>query len=396
MQPCRTWTKTPCYSCELHLKPQKQRDFFSVCLKTFLVEIHSQRCNFMQQTRENEVSERIEYFDILRALAIFGVVAIHSSSTGLQFSDNSFNFNFTVLWRNLLNFSVPMFLAISGFFLAKKKIKSSRDYFSFLKKQIPRVYIPLLIWSLVWLGLAVLIQNKSVIHEIIKLAIFQSSGPYYFIALIIQYYLLIPIIKRLASNRGGVILSIIVSMAMTSAIFYLRYYTDISLPLIVYAGNFATWLMFFVLGLYLGSSEQIKISNRLLVVLILAFYSLSCIESYVLIAMFHQAGDAVTAVKASSFMYSFVLIIFLFNNQNLVKSKLLKKFGEMSFGIYLIHMFVLMAATQLLSRFYPSLQEISPAYQFALIGIVMLSCFLAISAFNSTFTTKQNQLVGFK
>jgi len=183
---------------------------------------------------------------------------------------------------------------------------------------------------------------------------------------------------------------------MTSAIFYLRYYTDISLPLIVYAGNFATWLMFFVLGLYLGSSEQIKISNRLLVVLILAFYSLSCIESYVLIAMFHQAGDAVTAVKASSFMYSFVLIIFLFNNQNLVKSKLLKKFGEMSFGIYLIHMFVLMAATQLLSRFYPSLQEISPAYQFALIGIVMLSCFLAISAFNSTFTTKQNQLVGFK
>lgn len=157
----------------------------------------------MQQTRENEVSERIEYFDILRALAIFGVVAIHSSSTGLQFSDNSFNFNFTVLWRNLLNFSVPMFLAISGFFLAKKKIKSSRDYFSFLKKQIPRVYIPLLIWSLVWLGLAVLIQNKSVIHEIIKLAIFQSSGPYYFIALIIQYYLLIPIIKRLASNRGG-------------------------------------------------------------------------------------------------------------------------------------------------------------------------------------------------
>ena len=61
------------------------------------------------------MSKRIEYFDILRGLAILGVVAIHSSNTGLQFSEESINFNFTVLWRNVLSFSVPMFLAISGF-----------------------------------------------------------------------------------------------------------------------------------------------------------------------------------------------------------------------------------------------------------------------------------------
>jgi peptidoglycan/LPS O-acetylase OafA/YrhL len=81
-----------------------------------------------------------------------------------------------------------MFLAISGFFLAKKTIGSPREYFEFIKKQIPRVYLPLLIWSLVWLGLAVLIQNKSVVNELIKLVVFQSSGPYYFIALIIRNY----------------------------------------------------------------------------------------------------------------------------------------------------------------------------------------------------------------
>lgn len=205
-----------------------------------------------------------------------------------------------------------------------------------------------------------------------------------------------PIINKHLASSKGLVLSAIISIAMTSAIFYLRYYTDIRLPLIVYAGNFATWLVFFVLGLYLGSSSQIKISNKLLMVLILAFYFLSCIESYVLISMFHQAGDAVTAIKASSFMYSFALIVFFFNNQNWVRSKLLKKIGEMSFGIYLTHLFVLMVATRLLSRIYPSLQEISPAYQFTLIGTVMLSCFLCISAFNNAFTAKQNRLVGFK
>ncbi|HVK99686.1 MAG TPA: acyltransferase, partial [Dongiaceae bacterium] len=91
------------------------------------------------------MSERVEYFDVLRGLAILGVVAIHSSDSGLKFSEESINFNFTVLWRNALNFGVPMFLAISGFFLAKKTLGSIGEYFEFIKKQIPRVYLPLLV-----------------------------------------------------------------------------------------------------------------------------------------------------------------------------------------------------------------------------------------------------------
>lgn len=246
-----------------------------------------------------------------------------------------------------------------------------------------------------WLGLAVLVQNKSIIHELIKLLVFQSSGPYYFIALIIQYYILLPILNRLV-NVVGLMLGIVTSIIMTSIICYMRYYTNVSLPLIIYAGNFATWMMFFVLGLYFGSSAVIKIPNKHLVVLILVFYSLSCIESYMLIAMFHQAGEAVTAVKASSFMYSYFLIVFLFNNRDWIRSKFLKNLGEISFGIYLIHVFALTAASRLLSRLYPSLQEIAPAYQFALIGIVMLSCYLCISVFNNVFSTRQIKLIRFK
>jgi peptidoglycan/LPS O-acetylase OafA/YrhL len=112
--------------------------------------------------------------------------------------------------------------------------------------------------------------------------------------------------------------------------------------------------------------------------------------------MFHQVGDAVTAVKPSSFLYSFVLIIFLFKNQNWIRSKPLKNIGEMSFGIYLIHMFILTGITILISRIYPSLTEISPVYQFVLISVVMLFCSLFISAFNNIFTAKQSKLVGFK
>jgi surface polysaccharide O-acyltransferase-like enzyme len=351
--------------------------------------------NVMRPEEINEVNERIEYFDVLRGLAIIGVVAIHSSSSGLQFSEESINFNFTVLWRNILNFAVPMFLAISGFFLSKKTIKNSKEYVAFQRKQIPRVYVPLLIWSLVWFGFSVIIYNKSVVPELMKLVVFQSSGPYYFVALIIQYYLLLPILNKLANNKG-LAFSILISMVMTCTIFYLRYYTEINLPLILYGGNFATWLMFFVLGLYLGSPERMKFSNKYLLVLMLAFYALSCIESYVLIAFFHQAGDAVTAVKASSFMYSFFLIIFLFNNHDLIKSKLLKQIGVLSFGIYLTHMFALMIISRMLLHLYPPIKDITYAYQFLLVGIVILACFLCISVFNRAFSRSQSRLLGFK
>ncbi|HVK98489.1 MAG TPA: acyltransferase, partial [Dongiaceae bacterium] len=253
----------------------------------------------------------------------------------------------------------------------------------------------LLVWSLVWLGFAVLIRNESVVSEIVKLLVFQSSGPYYFIALIIQYYLLLPVFKKLANNKG-LAFSVLISMVMTCVIFYLRYHTEIHLPLILYAGNFATWQMFFVLGLYLGSSERMKIPNGYLVTSILVFYALSCVESFVLIHLFHQAGDAVTAVKASSFMYSFFVIIFLFNNHDLIKSRVLKEIGVVSFGIYLIHMFALLVAPRILLRLYSPLQDITYVYQFSLIGMVLLSCFLCVSAFNKVLSDRQARIIGFK
>jgi len=338
---------------------------------------------------------RIEYFDILRGLAILGVVAGHSSNTGLNFAENSLNFNFTVLWRNLLTFSVPMFLAISGYFLAKKPINNANNYFVFLKYQIPRVYIPLLFWSFFWFIFLVLIKNKPILSELIRLLCFQSSSPYYFIALIIQYYILLPFFKSFA-NTTGLLISIVASITMTGIIFYFRYYTDIRLPLIVYAGNFLTWLMFFVLGLYLGSSIKIKISNKILIVLILVLYALSCLESYFLINKFHQAADAASGVKPSSFIYSFFLIIFLFKNHNLIQSTLLKRLGEISFGIYLIHTFLLMVTSQLLLKLYAPLEDNTIAYQLALIFMVTVSCFVCISIFNRTFSSKQSQLIGFK
>ena len=341
------------------------------------------------------MSSRIAYFDILRGIAIVGVVANHSSYDGIQSPDNSVNLHFTMIWRQLINFSVPLFLAVSGYLSAKKTITSSEEYFSFLKRQVPRVYIPFFIWSSVWFILIVLFQEVSISHQFYKLITFQSSGPYYFIALIIQYYLLIPVLKRLA-NVKGLIISAIISIAMTWLFFYLQYYTEIHLPLIVKGGNFLTWILFFVLGLYLGSSVSINIPNKVLGCLVVVLYLLSCAESYIIYAIFHQAGPAMTAVKTLSFLYSAALIVFLFKNQDLIRSTVLKHVGEVSFGIYLIHMFVFLFMKRIIMRFSPSMLDIQPLYQFVLIGTILLLSYAFIVISNRFISPGKSRILGFK
>ena len=332
---------------------------------------------------------------MLRGLAIICVVMIHSSNMGFQFSSESFNFNFTLLSRQLINIAVPLFLAISGYFLAKKDITTLSEHFIFLKKQIPKIYIPFLFWSIVWLVLGVLLFNASIAHELFKLAIFQSSGPYYFIALILQYYILLPLLKHLA-NFKGLIISLVISLVSLGIIFYIRNYMGINLPLILYAGNFPILLVFFVLGLYLGSQKEVAISNKLLIALVVIFYILSCLESYFLYSLFENGGLAATAMKPSSFLFALFLIILLFKNIDFYKSDTLEYLGKISFGVYLIHVFLLKITPPLIRNFFPSLEEIQILYQPILFLITLLSCIAIILIGKKILPTNIIHIIGFK
>lgn len=63
------------------------------------------------------MKDRIEYFDFLRGIAIIGVIIIHVTSVGLVGSDDSIGYYITMVMRQIVNFSVPLFLSISGYFL---------------------------------------------------------------------------------------------------------------------------------------------------------------------------------------------------------------------------------------------------------------------------------------
>ena len=138
--------------------------------------------------------QRDSYFDFWRGIAIIMVIGIHTYSDGFM--------HMNLVLRQFLNCAVPIFLAISGYFIGKKSFLEKGSYTSFLKKQVLRVYVPMLFWSIPWMVLAVHGGQRPFIA--LLRTFFGDMSIFYFIILIIQYYALTPVIQKANMTiRGG-------------------------------------------------------------------------------------------------------------------------------------------------------------------------------------------------
>ena len=279
--------------------------------------------------------QRNLYFDTLRGIAILMVVAIH---TFIACEFDNFQSICAISMREIFNVAVPLFLAISGFFIGLKKFESNYQILTFWKKQIPKVYIPTLFWSIPYLTLA-LYHQQSLLKNILVFLLCGYSI-YYFIALIIQCYLLLPFIQKKMLNyaMGGVILSLsLICVAVIS-------YTSITrFPLIVFAGPVIVWLIFFWIGVFLSRRERDYKIGKIFIGVLLSFVLMLIETKYR-----HEATGGGYGIKPSSFICSFLMILLLFSKRiehKYVKDKVINKalivVGDYSFSIYLIHCFVI-------------------------------------------------------
>ena len=122
----------------------------------------------------------------------------------------------------------------------------------------------------------------------------------------------------------------------------LLYVYRMEIPLIVYAGPFPLWIMFFVTGIYLRNHT---VQMKYVYPLVILFFLLSVAENFVIM---HYMGQVTgLGIKVFSFLFSLYFIIMLFasplqryltarKDRFIVRS--IAKVGEISFGIYLIHM----------------------------------------------------------
>lgn len=296
------------------------------------------------------MKERLYYFDSLRCFAIIAVVFIHSNGVGYTNQLFSTQFNFSVIFRQIANFGVPLFLAISGYFMSRRKVKNKKDYLVYLRKVLPRVFIPFIIWSFFY-SFTKLLFGADLISLVKQFVFFQASVPFYFILLIIQYYILQPFIIKLGKTKRGVIVALVISLLMCVLIEYIRFFLKFDIPPVVYAGNFLTWLVFPVLGAYLYFKSNVSIKPVYLFCISTLMLLLSCFHSFFLINLYENFTDSVTAVKTTSFLYSFFLIVLLFSiKYRLTLNKYIVDLGALSFGVYFAHIIFLQLIQRVLVK----------------------------------------------
>lgn len=328
--------------------------------------------------------ERDLSFDAFRGLAIIAVVAIHATSSG--YSCGYRNLHFIVVYRQLLNFAVPAFLFISGYWLSRKPIKSLEDYKSFLIRRLSRILIPYLFWSSILIGHALIKTHDISVHKIIfTLLIGGASDPYYFIILLAQLYIMTPLLQYINRKSYGLVLVLTLNIISLLSLYILRLHFNWSITFYWYILPFYSWVIFYEAGLLVGGRDK-KIfipKNAYLFILAAIFISLliSRLEGTILLLKYNNLRFAVTQVKYSSFLYSACIILgFLFVREHFrYWPKLLIAIGNYSFGIYLIHVIVLNKVVNIVQKS-NTIYSLQPLYQPIVVLITILICFILISA----------------
>ena len=343
----------------------------------------------MQQVREIS-------FDALRGVAIIAVVAIHSlgySLMNVKFEPNVWSYNLAIACRQLLNFAVPAFIFISGYW-TQNNISSGKEYEAFLKRRIPRVLVPYIFWSLIILSIFSFSGNSINVREIlIKLITGGTIDPYYFIILIIQLYLLTPIIQITDVKLYGTVSICLINLFSILSLYVLRLYQHADIPLQDYALPFYSWIIFYELGRLMYKRDGKIFGKKELYIIILGVivgFVLSIFEAEILVQKYDNLEFAVSALKLSSFLYSIsIIFVFMYLKECVQKwPQFLIRIGDASFGIYLIHAPLIYLAASILKNinFFNQLHPLHLSYSFFLSVITLLISYMSITTCQKVFS----------
>lgn len=329
--------------------------------------------------------DRDPSFDAFRGLAIIAVVAIHAIDTTFLWrypTTGGWNLFFTVTYRQLLNFAVPAFIFISGYWMSKKPIKSLEDYKNFLIRRLPRVLIPYFFWSSILLGYEVIKTHHIDVQQIIfKLLTGRATTIYFFIIVISQLYIITPLLQCINRRRYGLILVLTLNVISLLSAYLSRLYFNYWIPV---SSAFYSWIIFYEVGLLVGSRVPKLFATKTIRIVILpailVTLLISGLETKILLSKYGYMYFAISPTKYSSFLYSACIILgFLFVRECFHHwPKLLVTIGYYSFGIYLMHVLVLGKVVNLVQKS-GIIYSFQPLYQFTVVLITISICFVLIS-----------------
>ncbi len=188
-----------------------------------------------KQRVHSDNSQRYEFYSFIRGIAMVGIILIHVSYFYVYVGDFAITFN-TVL-NNFSRFALPIFFISSGILLTQPRW-TKQWLVKFYSDRFFVVVIPYLLvtWFLV------VVHERSTSEFIYHALTGTASLPFYFVLVLLQLYVLYPIIFSLAHKRWFIFLSLLVSIGV--------YLSGIG-RMVGEIYTFLPFLFFFVWGIYM-------------------------------------------------------------------------------------------------------------------------------------------------
>lgn len=288
------------------------------------------------QTNESMDQFRLKWLDVIRALGAFLVVLAH-----VEYSGSGHNL-VTSFYFVLTRTAVPLFFMASGFLLLSK----NETYSDFFKKRALKVFVPFLIWSviyLVWQGESLDQPFLTILKTyFIKIVRGPRANHLWFFYELFGLYLFTPILRlfvQKAANKDLFYFCAIWFLFIPIA-GLLQEFTPIEIGVEYYFLN--GYIGYFIFG-YLAGKLQFTRSHKLiaaaifLVNLIVTLLGLYLSEVYNIKSQYFGGYLSFNVVLMSTSL--FVMFTGLHVPDNIYPAASL--LSRTSFGVYLAHVLVI-------------------------------------------------------
>jgi surface polysaccharide O-acyltransferase-like enzyme len=299
--------------------------------------------------------------------------------------------------EQIIILAIPSFLFVSGYFIVFASGKKPSPNWKWVFTRLSFLIIPYLIWSIIILLFNAFFGEKYSIQKIINILLTgKAVEAFYFIPLIVQLYLLSPLLTRYAKNNpkllllGAFFLQALVRFAQFASMINLDYFAKDLLSNITPAWIFPGNIFWFILGITAG--YHLKSIQSSLIKWRWVFFSFFILlipigmiewESLLRISGREWFPPRETFID-NLYAFSFLVTYFTFSLNKLSKSKWLNFLGSKSFGIYLSHTLFLTVIAKSCYHYFPMIFTQQWIYQPLLISVGILGPLILMELFKRT------------
>lgn len=330
----------------------------------------------MKEKRKDVIEnnkQRTYYYDILRIIACLLVIVNHSEMKVFMNINISETWCISVFKFLLCKVAVPIFFMISGALLLKKD-----ENYTKIIWRIVRMIVVIAGFSVVFS----IIYSRHIpgIKEIMVSVLMLIKRPYFtaywYLYALIGLYIMTPILRKLVKNMTDKDFKyyFIVWGLYTGLYPMLRNYINIEITGYFNLSIFNVYLGYYILGYYISNIkyeilEKIKTWNYMLLIFIpiVINFILTLIQSKIngQTSLFLDGYQFITVMISSASIFCFVKK--KFENVNISNKLLAKSIGEIgkcTFGIYLIHIYLLDKTNNLV---YYNISDLGVNYEIAVL-----------------------------